>query len=217
MSVKRLALEGAGQLSDETDASELQRTPICPEEAEEVAWVSRAQKGDAAAQEALFRRYLRPIRRKLHRLLGPDADIEDVAQETFVSAFENLHALANAEAFGSWLHTIAVHAVRRRLRRRSLLRRLGFVRAEDQLAHVESVLSPALSPDAVAEAKLAYRALERMGVEARLAFVLRYVEGLTVPEIAQQMALSERTVKRRIAAARSELSKSLDVSGLEER
>lgn len=216
MSVKRLALEGAGQLNDQTEAAEFQRTPICPEEAAEVAWVRQAQQGNAAAQEALFRRHLRPIRRKLQRLLGPDADIEDVAQETFVSAFENLRALADPEAFGGWLHTIAVHAVRRRLRRRSLLRRLGFVRAEDQLPHVESVLSPALAPDAAAEAQIAYRALERLTVEERLAFLLRYIEGLTVPEIAVQLVLSERTVKRRIAAARSELSKCLDLSGLEE-
>src|SRR4051794_18917913 len=85
--------------------------------------VLRARAGDQLALEALFKRHLRSLRQRVHRLLGPDPDSEDVVQEAFLRAFTNLHKLVEPQAFSAWLSKIAVHLVNHRLRRRKLLRR----------------------------------------------------------------------------------------------
>jgi RNA polymerase sigma-70 factor (ECF subfamily) len=180
-------------------------------EFDEVRWVLRAQAGHLAAQEVLFRRHLAPLRQRVYRLLGPDAEIDDVVQEAFLRAFEGISRLAEPRAFGAWLSTIAVHLADRRLRRRRLLRRLGFVPSDDRNDATQAVASPAVSPAVAAEARVVYSMLDRLPTEARVAFLLARVEGMTVPEVAAQMALSERTVKRRIALAEASLASVLEV------
>jgi RNA polymerase sigma-70 factor (ECF subfamily) len=178
---------------------------------DETQWVLRARDGDVAAREVLFRRHLRPVRQRVLRLLGPDAEIDDVVQEAFLRAFEGLTRLAEPRAFGAWLSTIAVHLVDRRLRRRRLLRRLGFVPPGDGLDALEAVASNGVSPALAAEARAVYTSLDRLPTEARVAFLLRRLEGMTVPEIALHMGISERTVKRRIVLAEHRLASILEI------
>jgi len=182
-----------------------------PDAADDGQWVLRARAGDVAAREALFRRHLRPLRQRVFRLLGPDAETDDVVQEAFLRAFEGLSRLAEPRAFGAWLSTIAVHLVDRRLRRRRLLRRLGFVPPGDGLDAIEAVASSGVSPAMAAEARSIYTLLDRLPPEARVAFLLRRLEGMTVPEISLHMGLSERTVKRRIALAEERLGSILEI------
>ncbi len=169
-------------------------------------WVLRAQVGDLAAQEYLFRRYLGPLRQRVYRLLGADAEVDDVVQEAFMRAFEGIRRLAEPRAFQAWLSTIAIHLVDRRLRRRKLARRLGFVTVDITEDAADTVASPNVSPAIAAEARVLYRILDRLPTEARVAFLLRRLEGMTVAEVAAQMKLSERTVKRRIALCEGKLA-----------
>jgi RNA polymerase sigma-70 factor (ECF subfamily) len=175
-------------------------------ELSDVDWVLRAREGDAAAQEHLFRRHLGMLRQRVYRLLGRDAEVDDVVQEAFMRAFEGLGRLAEPRAFPAWLSTIAVHLCDRRLRRRKLARRLGFVAVDAGEDPSETVASPDVSPALAAEARVLYRILDRLPTEARVAFLLRRLEGMTVPEVAAQMQLSQRTVKRRIALCEGKLA-----------
>ena len=167
--------------------------------------VLRARAGDQVALEALFKRHLRPLRQRVHRLLGPDPDSEDVVQEAFLRAFTNLHKLVEPQAFSAWLSKIAVHLVNHRLRRRKLLRRLGFASGADRPEVMETVASAEVSPAVATEARRVYALLDSLPSEARVAFLLRNLEQMTVPEVAAQMGISERTVKRRVALAESRL------------
>jgi RNA polymerase sigma-70 factor (ECF subfamily) len=169
-------------------------------------WVLRAREGDSTAQEYLFRRYLGALRQRVYRLLGPDAEVDDVVQEAFMRAFEGIHRLAEPRAFPAWLSTIAIHLVDRRLRRRKLARRLGFVSVDITEDASDTVAAKNVSPALAAEARVVYGILDRLPTEARVAFLLRRLEGMTVPEVAVQMGLSERTVKRRIALCEQKLA-----------
>jgi len=62
-----------------------------------------------------------------------------------------------------------------------------------------------VSPATVTEARRVYALLDGLPAEARVAFLLRHLEEMTVPEISAQMGISERTVKRRVALAESRL------------
>ncbi len=73
------------------------------------------------------------------------------------------------------------------------------------------MVSPLASPALAAEARAVYSALDKLPTEVRIAFLLRRVEKMTVPEIAAEMRLSERTVKRRVAAAEVALASIMDM------
>lgn len=173
---------------------------------EDVDDVLRARSGDNRAREALFKRHLRMLRHRVYRLLGPDPESEDIVQEAFLRAFTNLPKLIDPQAFGGWLSKIAVHLVNHRLRRRKLLRRLGFAPGADRPEIMETVASAEVSPSTATEARRVYALLEGLPAEARVAFLLRHLEEMTVPEVSAQMGISERTVKRRVALAESRLS-----------
>jgi len=175
------------------------------------ARVTLALRGDRGALEGLFRSHLRRVHRRVCRLMGPHPEVDDIVQDCFLTAFESLAKLSEPRAFSGWLMRIATFKVHRRLRRARMLRRLGFVPASDALAASHAAISPLLSPAQSAEARAVYALLDRQPADARVAFLLRHLEGLTVPEVARQTGLSERTVKRKVAMVATALAGTVEL------
>ncbi|HKO51491.1 MAG TPA: sigma-70 family RNA polymerase sigma factor [Polyangiaceae bacterium] len=173
----------------------------------DAALVLAARAGEEWAREALFRRYVRLALGLAYRILPRDADIDDLVQDSFLSAFQRLDRLSNPQAFQAWLSAIVVRTAGKRLRRRRLQVRLGLVRSEP--LDVDQVVSRSAPPDVAAELRAVYGLLERLSVEERIALVLRRVERLEIPEIAEQMGLSTSTVKRRLSAAEARLERAI--------
>jgi RNA polymerase sigma-70 factor, ECF subfamily len=173
----------------------------------DAALVLAARAGEEWAREALFRRYARLALALAYRILPRDADIDDLVQDSFLSAFERLDRLSNPQAFQAWLSSIVVRTAGKRLRRRRLQMRLGLVQSEP--IDVDQVVSRSAPPDVAAELRAVYGLLEKLSVEERIALVLRRVERLEIPEIAEQMGLSTSTVKRRLSAAEARLERAL--------
>jgi RNA polymerase sigma-70 factor (ECF subfamily) len=161
--------------------------------------VGSARGGEAWAQEALFRRHAPLAMGLAHRLLGSDADLEDVVQEAFFRALGSLHRLRDPQAFASWLAGIVVRTVRELLRRRRLLARIGLRPAAP--LDPDLALAPTTPPDVAAELRGIYAALAPVPAQARLAFLLRHVERYSLPEIAEMLGCSLSTAKRRLADA----------------
>ena len=87
------------------------------------ALAQAAAGGDVAAFEALYRRHAPRVHGVVARLVGFDrARAEDLAQETFVKAWQALPAYRFESAFSTWLHRLAVNTALMDLRARSLLR-----------------------------------------------------------------------------------------------
>src|SRR5436309_823611 len=108
--------------------------------------VERAQGGDRQAQEAIYRRHVRYIAGMAQRLLRDHSDAEDVVQDAFVIAHQQLASLRDGAALRGWLAQIAVSQVRRKLRRRRLLRFFGLDRSTDD-ASLPELASESASPD----------------------------------------------------------------------
>ena len=161
--------------------------------------VLSARAGEAWAQEALFRRYSRMVNGLAYRILGRDADVDDLVQDSFLEALRGLDRLDNPQAFASWLGSIVVRTAGKRLRRRSLLNRLGLRRSAP--IDTDTVISHDASPHVHAELSRIYSCLDDMHHEARLAIVLHRVEGMSLPEAAEKMGISLSTIKRRITSA----------------
>ena len=162
--------------------------------------VLAARAGEAWAQEALFRRHASMANGLAFRLMGRDADVDDLVQDSFVIAFGRLNALEDPQAFAAWLGSIVVRTAGKVIRRRALLERLGLRRRREPV-DIDAVAAKVAGPDVAAELRRAYERLDRLPAEQRLAFLLRRVEGMELEEIARAMGISLATAKRRIAAA----------------
>jgi RNA polymerase sigma-70 factor, ECF subfamily len=162
--------------------------------------VRRAITGDRWGREMLYRRHGAGLLAMTIRLLANRGEAEEVVQDTFVTAFEQLARLREPDAVGAWLGQIAVNLVRRRFRRLRLMRLLGLDRRADD-ATLEALADAGASNDQRAELALVDRLLSRMKPALRIAWMLRRVEGLELGEAASLCGCSLATVKRRIAEA----------------
>lgn len=147
--------------------------------------------------EQLFRAHARYVAAIAHRLLGRGDDVDDVVQEVFLSAVEGLGRLRDRDAVKGWLATVTVRTARRKLR----LRRFWAFLGADEGHDYEAVASNGASPEDRALLARVYAVLDRIGVEQRLAWVLRHVEGEKLERVAELTGCSLATAKRRIAAA----------------
>jgi RNA polymerase sigma-70 factor, ECF subfamily len=155
--------------------------------------VRRAAGGDEAAFSQLFLRHSRYVAGIVHRLLGSDADLDDVVQLSFLEALRSIEHIEDAGTFRGWLYRITVRQVNRRLKKRW---RLGRLRAALELVtfgRVESKPVPELID--------LERVLALTAPEDRVAWTLHYVQGESLSETAVLCECSLATVKRRIARA----------------
>lgn len=166
--------------------------------------VLAARAGDQEAKATLFRRHARMASNLAYRLLGRDEELEDLVQESFVSAFGSLSKLTDPRAFKTWLSAIVTRTAIAAIRKRRLLARLGFVRAGG--VQLERVIARNAPPDVLAELEAVYRALDALPAKERVVLVLRRVEQQQLDEIAAQTGLSLASVKRYLARAERALN-----------
>jgi RNA polymerase sigma-70 factor (ECF subfamily) len=151
---------------------------------DDAALVAAAQGGDRAAFAELYQRYGRMVRGILISSVGI-GDADDVLQEVFMTAMQQLTALRDPLAFGGWLATIARNKGVDHLRRRPVQTELP-----DDLAGV--------SPDGIeaqSEALAVLAAIRGLPAAYRETLTLRLIEGMTGPEIARRTGLTEGSVR----------------------
>ncbi|HLK39797.1 MAG TPA: sigma-70 family RNA polymerase sigma factor [Polyangiaceae bacterium] len=163
----------------------------------DAALVVAARASEAWACEALFRRYAPMANGMALRLMGRDADLDDLVQDSFAAALRSLHRLENPNAFASWFGSIVVRTSCKLLRRRRIARRLGLRHAEP--IDVDALVSREAPPDVAAELRAIYAVVEDLPAKVRVPLVLRRVEECSLEEIARLMGASLATVKRRVA------------------
>jgi RNA polymerase sigma-70 factor (ECF subfamily) len=142
--------------------------------------VDAARAGDRAAFGRLFRRLAPVVHGVLLARVRP-AEADDLMQEVFLAALEKIDTLRDGAAFGGWLCTIA--------------RNRAADHHKTRKKHVE--LPEDLGrPDAErAEAERVLRAIQALPEAYRETLVLRLVEGLSGPEIAEQVGLTPESVR----------------------
>lgn len=169
---------------------------------EDAHLVRAARGGDQRAFEALYERYARVI----HGVLlarAPRADVEDLVQDVFLSAWNRLDSLRDPAAFGGWLSMIARN------------RATDFHRQAVEAVELPEDLSAPEASSSRAEALAVLDVIRTLPAAYRETLVLRLVEGLTGPEIAERTGLTAASVRvnlhRGMALLRAKLEPS-DVS-----
>lgn len=163
------------------------------------ALLVRAKAHDRAAQSAIFHLHARHVSSVLANLSVRVDDLPDVVQEVFHTAFQSLDRVEDPSALRHWITGIAVNKARHALRSRRRRWWLWLMPPAEIPAPVAHDTPPEVR-DAV---RATEAALSRLDEETRVAFVLRFLEGMTIDEISATLELSPATVKRRIGAARS--------------
>ncbi len=145
--------------------------------------ISAAAEGDRGAFGELYVRYARMV----HAILlarVPAGDAEDLVQDVFVSAMKQLRGLRTASAFRAWLGAIARN------------RALDYFRQAKRRAPLEEGAGRERAAHPAGENALVVMDLIRSLPEAyRETLVMRLVEGMTGPEIAQQTGLTPESVR----------------------
>ena len=181
--------------------------------------VARAKGGDLDAFEALMTRYERRVYSLALRMLRQEEDAEDVTQQTFLSALENLAGFRGEASFATWLLRIASHAALKVIRKRKGLETVSLEEAtepgdhSDAVPHPEYIADWRQSPEQLVELnetrRLLDEALDQLDEKHRLVFLLRDVEGLSVRETAEALGLTEPNTKVRLLRARLQVRERL--------
>ena len=161
--------------------------------------VQDARQGVQTAFAWLHRTFA-PLVYAIHLGMTSRAQAEELTQETFVIAFRRLDQLRDATSFGPWIAMIA----RRNRPRREVLGR--------DLAESEEPVWVGTSPESMALADEALRAIRRLPRAYRETLILRLVEGLSGPEIAALTGLTPSSVRVNLHRGMNQLRQALGVS-----
>ncbi len=179
-----------------------------PTELSDDELVKRVQLGDDRLFAVLMGRHQKTARRVVDRMIRDTSTVDDVMQDTSVSAFVHLHELSGGGAFCVWLRRIAFHAACERLRR---ARQSPFVESsEDDLPEPHSLLACPEREAGRSELRAALeRAVQALSDDYREVFMLRSVHGFSVSETATAIGVPVQTVKTRHFRARGKLQQTL--------
>jgi len=161
------------------------------------ALIARVKDGDEAAFTELYKRHARHVAGVVYRLLGSDHHLEDIVQETFVIGLRQLDKLREPSALRCWLRTIAVRRVKRHL--------AHCYRSREMNAELIAAVPQVSEPSSREEIHALYQALAKLPDKLRLPWVLHYIEGETLPAVAELCDSSLTSVKRHISAANKSL------------
>jgi RNA polymerase sigma-70 factor (ECF subfamily) len=173
--------------------------PIPLADASDADLARAAAKGHPGAPTVVWDRFSTLVRGILRRSLGRD-DVDDHVQEVFLRFFRQISTLRDPDVLRSFLIGIAIRVAKGELRRRRVRR---WFRLTDDGSVPEDAPAAAEDPEAREALARLYAILDRIEDQARLAFVLRHVEGLELVDVADALGVSLATAKRRLARASS--------------
>ena len=144
--------------------------------------VRSALAGDSLAFDTLYERYARIVHGLLLARVGRD-DVDDLVQDVFLTAWRRLDALRDPAAFGGWIATIARN------------RATDFHRRSEGFVELPADLASPGNTSNEADANSALAAIRSLPDAYRETLILRLVEGLSGPEIAERTGLTPGSVR----------------------
>jgi RNA polymerase sigma-70 factor (ECF subfamily) len=159
--------------------------------------ITAVMNGNVNAYSILVQQYQKPIFNLMYRVTGSYEDAKDLAQETFIKAYEKLDHFRTGARFFPWLYTIGYNHARNFVQRSKPFQQSISEDFENNSGldypsqHEESVL-------AQMDFLRIYQVLEQLPVDYREAVILHYHEGLSMEEIATALQLSVSGAKMRV-------------------
>jgi len=162
--------------------------------------IERVRAGDTALYEIIMRRYNQRLYRIARAIVRDDAEAEDVLQDVYVRAYQNLGQFENRAPFAAWLTRIAVHEALHRAKKRARLDQFDDSEFEKGFGPSMAVASP--NPEQLTTRAELRQFLEeailQLPDQYRVVLMMRDIEELSTAETADALSLSQENVKVRL-------------------
>jgi RNA polymerase sigma-70 factor (ECF subfamily) len=146
---------------------------------------------------ALFHEYERYVASIGSRILGANNGVDDLVQEVFLVIYQEFHKLRELSSVKAWLATITTRLAWRQRGRPWLYSKLSL----NQVEELNPLESTEASPDLQADLAALLHRLRSMPATLREPWMLRFIDGETLPRIAELCDCSQSTVQRRLREA----------------
>jgi RNA polymerase sigma factor (sigma-70 family) len=190
--------------SKEADAAADPKPAPTTDAVEEVVLVKRAQRGDLAAYDELVRRHQERIYATIYHMTSNHEDANDLAQETFIKAFQALKSFKGGSSFYTWVYRIGVNKTinflkQRKNRTHMSLNDLDFNAEHDpDLIGLISDKTPRRDAALNELQEKLNEGLQRLSESHRLVVTLHDIQGLPHEAIAEIMECNVGTVRSRL-------------------
>lgn len=161
---------------------------------DDAALLQALRAGHPGAAAVFYDRHAAHVYRTLATALGADEDLPDLLQEVFIRALDGIKHLRDVERVRGWLTSIAIFVARAQIRLRSRRNWLRVFSPE----HTRPSTFEQPSLEVRRALREVYAVLDEMPLDERMAFVLRFVHGMTLTDGAEACATSLATFKRRL-------------------
>ena len=161
---------------------------------DEAQVIALVRMGNTDAFATIVEHYQVSIIRYLYRLTGDYEIAQDLAQDTFLNAYQGILKTESELSFKAWLYRIATNNALQFRRRKRLLSFVPFV--DSRKLDIPTIET---SPDYADERMAIEETLLRVPDKHRTCMVLHFVEGLKYREIAEILGISEDAVRKRVA------------------
>jgi RNA polymerase sigma factor (sigma-70 family) len=158
--------------------------------------VDRCRAGDSKAQYELYRLYAKSMFNVCMRIVNHVGEAEDILQDSFIEAFENIASFRSDSTFGAWLKRIVVNRSINSLKKR-------------RLTLVEEMEEPVAEPAEINDEDIQWEvqrvrsAIQSLPDGYRLVLSLYLLEGYDHAEIAQVLNITESTSKSQYNRAKA--------------
>lgn len=168
--------------------------------------LERARAGDDQALGALLERHQAQVYRFGLKMCRDPEDAKDVVQDTLLAMARGVHGFRGASSLSTWLYAVARSFCIKKRRRSKLAPEPERSLEAEAAAEAGSIADPGKRPDDAVAARQVEQALEQaiaaLEPMYREVLVLRDVEGLTAPEVAEVLGIGVQAVKSRLHRAR---------------
>lgn len=179
---------------------------------DEVSLVGASREGDRIAFSSLIDLYYKNIYRLAYQYTGSHHEADDVCQETFLQAFDNIGKLRDGNCFKGWIFMIASNLLRKRIKQIKRERNLAAkIPGSDNIELIyDRTTEPFETLSSKEKAITIHKLLQEMSEHMRLVTILILMEGLTQKDAAGIMNCSEASVSRHLETARQWLRVKLE-------
>jgi RNA polymerase sigma-70 factor (ECF subfamily) len=170
--------------------------------------ITLIKKGDKELYEILIRKYNQRLYRIARAILKNEFEVEDILQDTYLKAFENLKQFQNKSQFSTWIIRILINNANASLNKR---KRFDNSISAENISESESTIlqTPEMQMSNNELKGILENAIDQLSDNLRCVYVMREVEGLNVEETSACLGISEENVKTRLHRAKAFLKDEL--------
>ena len=176
--------------------------------------ISLLKKKDREAFKVIVQTWQNMVYNTALGILQNQEDAEDIAQEVFIQVFESIATFKEQSKFSTWLYRITISKAMDHIRKKKTKKRFAFIQSlygknDGVMIEPPEFFHPGVSLENKENAAALFKAIEKLPVNQKTAFVLSRLEGLSYLEISDVMNLSNSAVDALLQRAKKNLQGSL--------